>query len=118
MQLVEQHTLELNKPIDEYLRKPLPQYLNYQDLAADPRYKQITVRMLLSHTAGFPNIRTMNRGGKLNINFEPGSSYAYSGEGILLLQFLVETVTKRPLQDLMQERVFKPLGMSRSSMLS
>jgi CubicO group peptidase (beta-lactamase class C family) len=118
MQLVEQHTLELDKPVDEYLPKPLPQYPNYQDLAADPRYKKITVRMLLSHTAGFPNFRTLNRDGKLNINFEPGSRYAYSGEGILLLQFLVETVTKRPLQDLMQERVFKPLGMSRTSMLS
>lgn len=36
----------------------------------------------------------------------------------MLLQFLVETVTKRPLQALMEERVFKPLGMSRTSMVT
>lgn len=102
MQLVEQHTLELDRPIDGYLAKPLPEYPAYQDLASDPRYKKITVRMLLSHTAGFPNFRTLNPDRKLNINFEPGTKFAYSGEGILLLQFLVETVTKRPLQDLMQ----------------
>ncbi len=118
MHLLDAHTLDLDKPIDEYLPKPLPEYPNYQDLAGDPRYKKITVRMLLSHTAGFSNFRTLNRDLKLHIYFEPGSKYAYSGEGIMLLQFLVETVTKRPLQDLMQERVFKPLGMSRTSMLS
>src|SRR3712207_8730602 len=44
-------------------------------------------------------------------------SYAYSGEGIALLQFVVETVTKRPLQELMRERVFAPLGMSRTGMV-
>ena len=85
MQLVETHTLELDKPIDEYLPKRLPEYPNYQDLAGDPRYKKITVRMLLSHTAGFSNFRTLNRDLKLHIYFEPGSKYAYSGEGIMLL---------------------------------
>jgi CubicO group peptidase (beta-lactamase class C family) len=35
-----------------------------------------------------------------------------------LLQLVVETVGKRPLKDLMQERVFQPLGMSRTSMVS
>ena len=74
--------------------------------------------MLLSHTSGFPNFRGLNPDLKLNINFEPGSRYAYSGEGILLLQLVVEAVTKRPLKDLMQDRVFQPLGMSRTSMIS
>jgi len=55
---------------------------------------------------------------KLNINFEPGTRYAYSGEGMILLQFVIETITKRSLQDLMQERVFQPLAMSRTSMIS
>lgn len=75
MQLVDAHTLELDKPIG-YLPKPLPEYPNYQDLAGDPRYKKITVRMLLSHTAGFSNFRTLNRDLKLHIYFEPGSKYA------------------------------------------
>jgi CubicO group peptidase (beta-lactamase class C family) len=55
---------------------------------------------------------------KLKIYFEPGSRYAYSGEGIQLLQFVVETVTGRPVQDLMHELVFQPLGMTRTSMIS
>jgi CubicO group peptidase (beta-lactamase class C family) len=37
---------------------------------------------------------------------------------MLLLQFVVETIAQKPLQDLMQERVFKPLGMTRTSMIS
>src|SRR5262249_55547519 len=53
---------------------------------------------------------------KLKIHFEPGSRFAYSGEGIALLQLVVETVTKKPLGELMQDRLFTPLGMSRSSM--
>ncbi|SPE42681.1 Beta-lactamase [Candidatus Sulfopaludibacter sp. SbA3] len=118
MQLVEDRTLDLDKPVQEYLPQPLPSYPAYRDLANDPRYRKITARMLLSHTSGFPNFRGLNEDLKLNINFEPGSRYAYSGEGIQLLQFVVEAITNRPLQSLMQERVFGPLGMSRTSMLS
>jgi len=54
---------------------------------------------------------------KLRIYFEPGSRYAYSGEGIELLQLVVEAAAKRPLDELMKERVFQPLGMTRTSMV-
>jgi CubicO group peptidase (beta-lactamase class C family) len=54
---------------------------------------------------------------KLRIHFEPGSRFAYSGEGIDLLQLVVETIKKKPLDELMQDRVFQPLGMSRTSMV-
>src|SRR5947209_8351771 len=57
MQLVHQHVIDLDKPVYEYLPKPLPEYAAYRDLADDPRYKQITMRMLLDHTSGFPNWR-------------------------------------------------------------
>jgi CubicO group peptidase (beta-lactamase class C family) len=117
MQLVEEGKLDLDKPVYQYFPKPLPKYSAYRDLAADPRYKKITARMLLSHTGGFPNFRWINDDKKLNINFEPGSRYAYSGEGIELLQFVVETITGKPLQELMQARVFRPLGMTRTSMV-
>ena len=117
MKLVDDGILSLDKPVYEYLPKPLPEYSAYQDLANDLRYKKITARMLLSHTCGFPNWRWFNKDHKLNINFEPGSRYAYSGEGIALLQLVVETITKRPLQDLMQERVFQPLAMTRTGMV-
>ena len=117
MQLVEKRALDLDKPVYQYLPKPLPEYPAYRDLADDPRFKRITPRMLLSHTGGFPNLRQLRKDQKLNINFEPGSRYAYSGEGIQLLQLLVETVTKTPVQELMHSHVFEPLGMTRSSLV-
>ena len=117
MQLVDEKRLDLDKPVYQYLPKPLPEYPLYKDLAGDSRYKRITARMLLSHTSGFPNWRWFNEDRKLNINFEPGSRYAYSGEGINLLQLVVETITNKPLQDLMKTHVFEPFGMTRSSMV-
>lgn len=117
MHLVEAGKLDLDKPVYQYFPKPLPEYSSYKDLSGDPRYKKITARMLLSHTSGFPNFRWINDDKKLNINFEPGSRYAYSGEGIELLQFVVETITGQPLQQLMQAQVFQPLGMTRTSMV-
>lgn len=117
MQLVDEKLLDLDKPIYQYLPKPLPEYPMYRDLADDPRYKRITARMLLSHTSGFPNWRWVNDDRKLNINFEPGSKFAYSGEGIDLLQLVVETITNKSLQDLMRADVFEPFGMARSSMV-
>jgi CubicO group peptidase (beta-lactamase class C family) len=117
LQLVDDGVLDLDKPVYQYLPKPLPEYPNYADLANDPRYRRVTARMLLSHTSGFANWRWFEDDRKLKIHFEPGSRYAYSGEGISLLQLVVETVTKTPLEDLIQQRVFQPLGMSRSSMV-
>jgi CubicO group peptidase (beta-lactamase class C family) len=117
MQLVEEGALDLDRPVYEYLPKPLPEYREYADLAGDDRYRKITARMLLDHTSGFPNWRRFTDDHKLNINFEPGSRFAYSGEGIDLLQLVVEKITNKPLEDLMRERVFQPLGMTRSSMV-
>jgi CubicO group peptidase (beta-lactamase class C family) len=117
MQLVDEKILDLDRPVYQYLPKPLPEYPNYRDLANDSRYRQITARMLLSHTSGFPNWRWINDDRKLNINFAPGSRFAYSGEGIDLLQLVVETVTKKPLQTLMRDRIFEPLKMTRTSMV-
>jgi CubicO group peptidase (beta-lactamase class C family) len=117
MELVDDGVLDLDKPVYQYLPKPLPEYPKYADLAGDPRYKRITARMLLSHTSGFANWRWMEDDRKLKIHFEPGSRYAYSGEGIDLLQLVVETIAKKPLDVLMQERVFQPLGMTRTSMV-
>jgi len=116
MQLVQEGALNLDKPISEYLPKPLPEYSDYKDLASDGRWKKITARMLLDHTSGFPNWRFFEDDKKLHIHFEPGSRFAYSGEGIDLLQLVVEKVTKKGMGDLMRERVFEPLGMTRTSM--
>ena len=117
MQLVDKGRLDLDKPVYQYLPKSLPAYPNYTYLADDPRYKRITARMLLSHTSGFPNWRAFEDDRKLKIHFEPGSRYAYSGEGLVLLQLVVETITQQPLEELMQQYVFRPLGMTRTSLV-
>ena len=116
MQLVAEGIVDLDKPIYQYFPKPLPEYEKYQDLASDERYKLLTMRMLLSHTVGFPNFRFLNPDEKLDIKFTPGTKYAYSGEGINLAQFVVEAITKKDVGEMMQERVFKPFGMTRTSM--
>lgn len=117
MQLVDEQVIDLDQPVTGYLSKPLPEFPKYADLRADDRYKQITARMLLSHTAGFPNFRFLNDDGKLDIKFEPGTRYAYSGEGINLLGFVVEQITGRSVADLMRTRVFDRFGMRRTSMV-
>jgi CubicO group peptidase (beta-lactamase class C family) len=117
MQLVERGIIDLDKPVWQYISKPLPQYSNYTDLANDPRYRLITMRMLLDHTSGFPNWRRFTDDKKLSINFTPGSRFAYSGEGIALAQMVVEAVTKKSVSELMSEYVFEPLGMTRTSMV-
>lgn len=93
------------------LDKPLYEYFPYEDLQHDERYKKITARMILSHTSGLPNWRD----GKLELNFDPGARYSYSGEGYVFLQKVIEKVTEKPLDEWMQEQVFQPLGMTRSS---
>jgi CubicO group peptidase (beta-lactamase class C family) len=116
LQLVDEGRLALDRPVHSYLPNDVPSDAAYQDLASDERYRRITARMLLSHTAGFPNLRVLNRG-KVNINFEPGSRYAYSGEGIRLLQQVVEAITGASIRDVMRTRVFERLGMRRTSMV-
>jgi len=117
LQLVEQGMLDLDRPIVGYLPRPLPEYDRYGDLAADDRYRQFTLRMLLDHTSGLPNWRWLTDDRKLGIYFTPGSRFAYSGEGIALAQMVVETVTGQSVEELMQARIFKPLGMTRTSMI-
>jgi len=117
MRLVQEGVLDLDRPIDQYLPKPLPEYPRYADLKGDDRYKKLTLRILLSHTPGFPNWRAFEDDRKLKIHFEPGTRYAYSGEGIDLAQLVVETVTAKSLTVLMQEHLYRPLDMTRTSMV-
>ncbi len=117
MQLADKGVINLDKPLFTYLPKPLPEYKNYKDLSGDDRWKLITARHCLEHTTGFPNWRWLNPhdNQKLEIFFTPGERYAYSGEGICLLQFVLEIITNRSLEDLAQENIFKPFGMTRTS---
>jgi len=115
MLLAEEGVIDLDKPLYEYLDKPLPEYPDYADLKGDDRYRQITARMALSHSIGFPNWRFLTEDGRLSFMFPPGTRFSYSGEGIVLLQMVVEEITGRNLEELAQERIFEPLGMTRTS---
>ena len=117
MRLVQEHSLNLDKPIVQYLPKPLPGYPRYADLKGDDRYKKLTLRVLLSHTSGFPNWRAFEDDRKLKIHFDPGTHYAYSGEGIDLAQLVLETATGKSLSMVMEQHLFKPLRMERTSMV-
>jgi len=123
MTLVDEGRIDLDRSIADYFSKPLPAYEKYADLAGDERWRKITPRMLLSHTAGFPNFRFFTRDGrydehaKLTIEFDPGTRYAYSGEGINLMQFVIDAGLGLDTGRLIQERVFDRFGMASSGMV-
>lgn len=116
LQLVDEGKIDLDRPISTYLKKALPDYPKYADLAGDPRWRSLTSRMLLDHTPGFPNFRFLNRDEKLDFKFDPGSRYAYSGEGINLLQFVLEEGLGLDVGKEMQRRIFDRFDMARTSM--
>lgn len=119
LKLVQQGHLALDAPVLQYLPQgyrhasdPLqPGPAAQSDEVTDPRLRAVTLRMLLQHTAGLPNWAS----GPLRFEGTPGQRWAYSGEGYVLLQRAVEAVMRRPLDEVMQEQVFNPLGMGRSS---
>ena len=115
MKLVEEGLFELDKPLYEYLVKPFTEYANYTDIKDDERYKDITAKIALSHQTGFPNRRFLMEDGKLRFLFDPGARYSYSGEGIELLQMVVEEITGQDLEEMANEKIFNPLGMDRTS---
>lgn len=117
MQLVDEGQLDLDRPIATYLPKPLPEYPFYGALAGDERWRDLTARILLSHTSGLANFASLEPDGRMRIHFQPGSRYAYSGEGYILLQFVLETGLGLKVGDEMQRRVFDRFGMTRTSMM-
>ena len=117
MRLVPRGTLDLDKPIEQYLGKPLGDFDHYADLAGDPRTARITLRILLDHTSGFANFRGLEDDHKLHLHYDPGTHYGYSGEGINLAQIVVEKVTGKSATALMQEELSTPFKMTQSSMV-
>ncbi len=127
MQLVEQGKIELDAPVWQYLtRWQLP------PSAFDA--SGVTVRRLLSHTAGLslhgypgfgpddelPTLEASlsgdtNGSEDVRLIMEPGTQWKYSGGGYTLLQLLVEEITGQSFAEYMQEAVLQPLGMQRSS---
>lgn len=122
MQLVDGKRLTLDTPLAAMLPKPLPAYDDeatrkaYADWSAlDERWRRLTPRILLTHAGGFANFGFLEPDRKLHIHFDPGTRYAYSGDGLIALQFAM----KQGLGiDTGEEttRVFRTLGMPRTSL--
>lgn len=132
MKLVEDGTLALDTPVSKYLTR-------WQLPSSKFNNQGVTVRRLLSHTAGLTDglgysgfepgtsVQTLEQsltkaadadeesGAVVRVGIEPGSQFIYSGGGYTLLQLLVEEVTGESFDAYMKESVFDPLGMNHSS---
>jgi CubicO group peptidase (beta-lactamase class C family) len=128
MRLAERGLLHLDEVVNSRLQ-------GWRIPANGPWQPRITLRHLLSHTAGltvsgFPgypegaplptlpqilNAEYPANTPKLQCNLLPGLTYRYSGGGYTVLQLLLEEVTATPFADLLQELVLEPLGMVNST---
>ena len=119
LKLAQEGSLSLDTPLVSYL----PQgYFHIQnpfafgrppisDRVVAPELQTVTARMVLSHTSGLPNWSSE----PLAFDFAPGTGWQYSGEGFMLLQRVVEELTRDKLDDFMRRRLFNPLGMSNTA---
>lgn len=122
MKLVEQGKIDLDKPVKQYINDwelPESQFSG----------ETITVRQLLTHTAGMPlgdifeRFSPMEKVPSLKESLskhailmqEPGLSFSYSNTGYDLLELLIEEVTGRDFAEYMEKEVLTPIGMHRSS---
>ncbi|HEX6505586.1 MAG TPA: serine hydrolase domain-containing protein [Terriglobales bacterium] len=119
MMLVEEGKVRLDDPISSYLKD------------GPSAWNQVTVRELLSHTGGFtdypkdfdlrkdytePELLKIVAG--IPLAFEPGTSWSYSNLGYLTLGILIHQVTGKFYGDFLQERIFQPLGMKTTRIMS
>ena len=119
LQLMESRKLELDDPAVKYLPE------------LGDAYGKVTIRQLLSHTAGIrrdgkrrgppPYINHQSYGGDLlellagsALEFAPGTSANYSNLGPALLAMIVEKLSDRSIDDYLKAAVFEPVGMSRT----
>jgi CubicO group peptidase (beta-lactamase class C family) len=133
LQLVDQGKLQLDDRIFEVLDLP-KRYPNQK--IVDDRWRQITIEQLLWHAGGFDRGKGFDpmfahrlisfvlkiKGPpsadqiieymlSIPLNFEPGTSYAYSNFGYCLLGRAIEAASGMPYQDYVQQKVLAPLGV-------
>ena len=128
MQLYEQGKLQFDDPIATYI----PDFAAVSDLSGkpDPRRKEVTIRMLLTHTSGeAPDVdlrdpwgldkpdkaEGIRRALTTPLQNNPGELFRYSDINFILLGDLVETLSGQPLDSYAAEHIFRPLGMSDTS---
>ena len=121
MQLVERGEFSLDTPIAKLLPQPLQTYEPYKETATelvrDPHWLKVTPRILLAHSSGLLNFAFLEPDKKMHLHFAPGTRYSYSGEGLNLVQFVIEQKKAQPLDQLMQAALFTPLGMKRTGII-
>ena len=119
MMLVEEGKMSLDDPVTKYLK------------GAPATWQQVTIRELLSHTAGFTDYpksfdfrKDYSESQMLKIveaiplAFPPGSQWSYSNLGYLTLGIVIHQVTGEFYGDFLQERIFRPLGMNTTRIIS
>lgn len=107
LQLAEEGKLDLEKPVTGYLPW----------LKIDSQFPPFNAHHLLSHTSGLSGVPLLMRvaATTLRTGSAPGTQFVYSNIGYVLLGFLLETLDKRPLDEVLRKRVLEPLGMMASS---
>jgi len=102
--------------LDERVSTYLPEY-------KEGRKRKVTIRHLLSHTAGFRKYTDDGVGyvadknafvRKMPVDYEPGTRFAYSNEGVQLLSPILDKAAGEPIQQYARKKLFEPLGMSQS----
>ena len=115
MSLVEKGSIKLDAPLGRYLKE-----------FRDKQYDEITIRRLLTHSAGlaaYPPNSVVSSGfpsaasaiAKMPLDYPPGSAFQYSDTGFILLAEAVRRVSGTPLDRYLERTVFKPLGLADSS---
>lgn len=119
MQLFEKGMLDLDRDVNEYIDFKIP----------DAFGKPITLKNLMTHTPGFeeqvkdlfsaegapPALGQYLKTHVPRRIFPPGTTPAYSNYGTALAGYIVERVSGKPFSDYIDENIFKPLGMARST---
>src|SRR6185436_15136380 len=99
---------------------------------APDTWKDITVRHLLTHTSGISNKlynqinmradytedELIKKISSIPLDFQPGEKWNYSNPGYVTLGILIHKVSGKFYGDLLQERVFKPLGMTTARIIN
>ncbi|MDQ0229174.1 serine hydrolase domain-containing protein [Metabacillus malikii] len=115
LQLVDEGKIQLDEPVITYL----------PDVKLDDsRWKDVTIRQLMSHTSGIPNPIIVPPASDLKAGVErihnwklqskPGEKYYYSNANYWLLAYLVEEVSGMDFALYMKQKIFSPLGMEHS----